>query len=116
MSDGCIRFIVTLALVASLLWGATVVCAEVRVLQSQVPNIVTGQVLRDDTVLHVPPNKTVRVLLTPSNSTKTIAGPFDGKAYDYGPSRMPNLGDKPTREFDAGTVATGATGTHFDIK
>jgi hypothetical protein len=64
--------------------------------------------LPDDVVLHVPANKTVKVLITPSNSTKTIAGPFDGTVQDYGPSRLPSLDSKPAMRFDAGTVATGS--------
>jgi hypothetical protein len=104
----CNGFHLTLAIATSLVLSVGTAHSDVIVLQSQVADIATGKVLQDDVVLHVPANKTVKLLLKPSNATKTIAGPFDGKVDEYGPSKLPNLNDKPPRQFDAGTVATGS--------
>jgi hypothetical protein len=101
-------FHLTLAIAAGLALGVGAAHSEVIVLQSQVTDIASGKVLEDDVVLHVPANRTVKLLLKPSNATKTIAGPFDGKVDEYGHARLPNLNDKPAQQFDAGTVATGS--------
>jgi hypothetical protein len=108
MPDCCNGFHLRLVIAAGFMLSVSAAHSEVRILQSQVPAISSGMVLQDDVVLHVPANKTVKVLLTPSNATKTIAGPFDGTVNDYGPSRLPSLNGKPALQFDAGTVATGS--------
>jgi hypothetical protein len=108
MPDCWNGFHLKLVIAAGFIFSISAAHSEVRILQSQVPAIANGMVLQDDVVLHIPANKTVRVLLTPSNATKTIAGPFDGTVSDYGPSKLPSLSSKPALQFDAGTVATGS--------
>ena len=78
--------------------------ADVKVLQSNVPDIRKGAVLKDDDILDVPDNKTVKVLLLPSKVTKKIAGPYKGTAQDYAPSTMPTVQVKPSEQLDTGTT------------
>jgi len=78
--------------------------ADVKVLQSNVPDIRKGTVLKDEDILDVPENKTVKVLLLPSKVTKKIAGPYKGTAQDYAPSTMPTVQVKPSEQLDTGTT------------
>jgi hypothetical protein len=78
--------------------------ADVKVLQSNVPDIRKGTVLKDDDVLDVPESKTIKVLLLPSKVTKKIAEPYKGTAQDYAPSTMPTVQVKPSEQLDTGTT------------
>jgi hypothetical protein len=77
--------------------------ADVLVLKSNVPGIDKKAVLQDDAILDVPENKSVKVILKPSNVTKVIKGPYKGTAGDYVPSA--GLAAKPQVEFDPGAMA-----------
>ena len=74
-------------------------------LKSNVPGIDKKAVLQDDSILDVPENKSVKVILKPSNVTKVIKGPYKGTAGDYVPPALPNVAKKPEVEFDTGTMA-----------
>ena len=80
--------------------------ADVKVLQSNVPDIPKGTVLKDDEVLYVPESRTIKVLLLPSKVTKKIAGPYKGTAQDYAPSTMPTVQVKPSEQLDTGTTVS----------
>jgi hypothetical protein len=80
--------------------------ADVKILQSNVPDIRKGTVLKDEDILDVPENKTVKVLLLPSKVTKKIAGPYKGTAPDYAPSTMPTVQVKPSEQIDTGTTVS----------
>ena len=71
-------------------------------LKSNVPGIDKKAVLQDDAILDVPEDKSVKVILKPSNVTKVIKGPYKGTAGDYVP---PAVAAKPQVEFDPGTMA-----------
>jgi hypothetical protein len=81
---------------------ATAAAADVRVLQSDLPEIQKSTVLTDDAVLDIPAKKKVRVLLMPANVTKVIAGPYKGTAQDYVPPT--GLSKKGDAQFDAATT------------
>jgi hypothetical protein len=83
---------------------STAASADVRVTKSNVPTIAKGSILKDDAILDVPPNKTVKVLMEPSKVSKVIVGPYKGTAKDYSPSDLPNAAAKPKVEFDPGTT------------
>jgi hypothetical protein len=80
--------------------------ADVKVLQSNVPDIPKGTVLKDDEVLDVHESRTIKVLLLPSKVTKKIAGPYKGTAQDYAPSTMPTVQVKPSEQLDTGTTVS----------
>jgi hypothetical protein len=100
----CIGIYAGLALLAGTALTAHPAMADVKVLQSNVPDIRKGTVLKDDDILDVPDNKTVKVLLLPSKVTKKIAGPYKGTAQDYAPSTMPTVQVKPSEQLDTGTT------------
>ena len=93
-----------LALLAGAPLSALPAFADVKVLQSSVPDLPKGTVLKDEDVLDVPENKTVKVLILPSRVTKKIAGPYKGTAQDYAPSTLPTAQVKPSEQYDTGTT------------
>jgi hypothetical protein len=52
--------------------------AEMEVIESNAPNISKGSRYPDDAQLDIPPGKSVRVLVLPSKTIKTLFGPQDG--------------------------------------
>jgi hypothetical protein len=84
--------------------SATPARADVLVLKSDVPGIDKKSVLRDDAILEVPEQRSVKLILKPGNVTKTIKGPYKGTAKDYVPSS--GTARKPKTEFDPGAMAT----------
>jgi len=81
--------------------------ADVLVLNSDVPGIAKRSVLQDAAILDIPGNKSVKVILKPSNVTKVIKGPYKGTAKDYAPSALSGVAAKPAVEMDTGTTANG---------
>lgn len=71
------RFVVAVWIVAPLV--AVTAAAEVIVLQSDVEGIASGALLTDDKVVKIPNGRMLKVIL-PSGASKTIKGPFEGKA------------------------------------
>jgi len=95
-----------LAVVAgTALISTTIAYGDVLVLNSDVPGIAKRSVLQDDTILDVPENKSLKVILKPSNVTKVIKGPYKGTAKDYAPSALSGVTAKPPVELDTGTTA-----------
>jgi hypothetical protein len=80
--------------------------SEVRIMQSKVTNIIEGTVLRDGTILDVPANAAIKVLITPSNVTKVIVGPYKGTAADYTGKMLPSAKAKPKEVVEPGMLAT----------
>lgn len=97
-----INGILALTSVAALASGPAF--ADVRVTKSNEPTIKKGDVLKDDAVLDVPANKTIKVLLMPTNVSKVITGPYKGTAKDY----QPQLTSKPQVQFPVGATAGSA--------
>jgi len=58
---------------------APVARAEIIVLQSDVDGLAGGSLLASDVVLDIPDGRTIKVIL-PSGATKTVKGPFAGRA------------------------------------
>lgn len=79
---------------------------DVRIMQSKVTNIFEGTVLRDATILDVPANATIKVLITPSNKIKVIVGPYKGTAADYTAKKLPSANAKPAEVVEPGMLAT----------
>ena len=71
-------------LAGAALISTTLAHADVLVLKSDVAEIAKKSVLQDDAIIDVPENKSVKVILKPSNVTKVIKGPYKGTAKDYG--------------------------------
>ena len=88
---------VGLAVLAGVAFDAQLALADVKVLQSNVPDIPKGTVLKDEDVLDVPESKTIKVLILPSKITKKIAGPYKGTAQDYAPSTLPTMVARTSR-------------------
>ena len=84
-------FKLTTIAAASVLVFATAALAKMKVIESDAPEIAIGSEWADDATLPVPPGKSVRVLMLPSNVTKVIEGPSDnregGKAAPWGGTR-----------------------------
>jgi hypothetical protein len=93
------------ALAGTALISTTLVHADVLVLKSDVPEIAKRSVLQDDAILDVPENKSIKVILKPSNVTKVIKGPYKGTAKDYAPSALSGVAAKPGVELETGTTA-----------
>ena len=69
------------------------------------PGIDKKSVLKDEAILDVPADKSVKVILKPSNVTKVIKGSYKGTAGDYVTPTLSGVG-KPQSEFDPGSMAT----------
>ena len=70
-------------LTLALFFSASTAWAEIEVLESTVPAIKAGSVLKDDARLKLPAGATVRVLLRATGATKTLKGPFEGAVTAY---------------------------------
>lgn len=57
--------------------------AEILVLESNAPGIEKNMRLEDDDVFVLPKGTQVRLLLKPSEKTRTMKGPFTGTAEEY---------------------------------
>lgn len=79
-----------------ILWCSTMGAhAEMRVLESNVPTIVVGSVLPDSDNVVLPPGGEIRVLLLPSNKTKTFSGPpLAARSTPWGGTRKPIVKDR----------------------
>jgi len=95
------------ALAGTALISTAVANADVLVLSSDVPGIAKRSVLQDAAILDVPENKSIKIILKPSNVTKVIKGPYKGTAKDYAPSALSGVTAKPAVEMDTGTTANG---------
>jgi hypothetical protein len=71
--------------------------ADVKVLQSNVPDIRKGTVLKDEDILDVPDNKTVKVLLLPSKVPRRLPDPIGGRHKTTLP---------PSEQLDTGTTVS----------
>jgi hypothetical protein len=57
--------------------------AEMEVLESSTPGVSVGDKLADHAELDLPKDAKLRLLLTTTGETKTLKGPYKGKAADY---------------------------------
>jgi hypothetical protein len=59
--------------------------ADTEILDSDVPELKMGTVLKDSARIKLPDGATVRVMVTSTNGniTKTLKGPYEGRVEDY---------------------------------
>jgi hypothetical protein len=72
-------------LTVALLLAAQPARADTEILDSTVPALKIGAVLKDDTRITIPDGATVRVMVTSESGviTKTLKGPYEGRVADY---------------------------------
>lgn len=90
---------------AIMVWGAGGVRADVIVVQSNAPGIRAGQLIEGGAMVKIPGGKQA-VFVLPSGATRTVAGPFEGKA-----DKLSGGGKSASGVFDAVKryVVTGGT-------
>ncbi|MEM9028932.1 MAG: hypothetical protein AAGC70_11245 [Pseudomonadota bacterium] len=85
--------------------------ADVIVLQSSAPSLKAGRTLKSVDAISVPSGNSV-VLMLPNGATKTVTGPFQGKAsaFTKGLSRNAALWDSVKKYVQTGGTTTSSVG------
>ncbi len=80
--------------------------ADILIVKSDVPGIEKKSVLADDAILDIPENKSVKVIMRPSNVSKVLEGPYKGTVENYLSRELMDIISKEQVQSDPGGVAT----------
>ena len=91
--------------------GSVAASADLIVLQSSAPGLKSGSSLSDSANINIPSGKSA-VFVLPSGATKTVSGPYSGKASDFtkGQSTNAALLDAVKKYVSTGGADTSGVG------